>query len=345
MEMVMSSKAVILGGTGQIGTAIAKRLLADGWDVTVSHRGNRVVAGEGAAKVVRADRHEPLGVADAVGGGADLVVDVIGYTRRDAEALLSVCGDVGSVVAMSTAAVYVDADGREFNGFVAEEDFPRYPELIGEEQPTVQPGEDGYTAGKIAYEQTLLDSAPCPTTVFRLGAVSGPHSDHAREWFYVKRLLDGRRTFGHHRGGASVFHTTSVDNLAELVCVARRASAGGILNCADPTAHTEKEIAAAVADAMDVEILQVDVRDDGASQPCRSPWLIPGRLALDMRRAESLGYRPVSSYGDAVRSVVDWLVGTVKPDRWQDVLSVLASYPFPLFDYEAEDELLAKAGV
>jgi NAD(P)-dependent dehydrogenase (short-subunit alcohol dehydrogenase family) len=37
----MARQAFIIGGTGQIGRAVADNLLAHGWDVTLSHRGRR----------------------------------------------------------------------------------------------------------------------------------------------------------------------------------------------------------------------------------------------------------------------------------------------------------------
>jgi lactate dehydrogenase-like 2-hydroxyacid dehydrogenase len=40
----MSQRAFIIGGTGQIGRAVADKLLAKGWDVTVSHRGHRALS-------------------------------------------------------------------------------------------------------------------------------------------------------------------------------------------------------------------------------------------------------------------------------------------------------------
>ncbi|MFI8221420.1 NAD-dependent epimerase/dehydratase family protein [Streptomyces sp. NPDC085932] len=341
----MSRTAVILGGTGQIGLAVKRRLMVEGWNVALAHRGNRSEFTGGGVKEIIIDRHDPQGVAKAVGGGADVVVDVVGYSREDAEYLLAASSDIGSIIAISTAAVYVDSQGRQFNGSVKPEEFPDFPDLISEDQPTVSAGGEGYAEGKVAYEQNLLDHSRCPISVLRLGAVSGPYSDHAREWFYVKRLLDGRRIFAHHRKGSSVFHTTSVENIAALVMQAAAFRSSMIYNCADPEPLTEKQIAAAVAAAMGIQVSQVDVPDEEPAEGCRSPWFIPGRLALDTQRAEALGYRAVTTYERAVRSVVDWLVQSIDRDEWQRELPVLAGYPFALFDYETENKMIARAGV
>lgn len=39
----MTRRAFIIGGTGQIGRAVAARFLAGGWQVTLSSRGQRTV--------------------------------------------------------------------------------------------------------------------------------------------------------------------------------------------------------------------------------------------------------------------------------------------------------------
>ena len=74
-----SRKAFILGGTGQIGRAIAETLIKAGWHVTLAHRGTRAAPMnllELGAAVVTLDRDTPGALARALGSGADALIDV-----------------------------------------------------------------------------------------------------------------------------------------------------------------------------------------------------------------------------------------------------------------------------
>src|SRR5439155_555837 len=197
----MARSAFIVGGTGQIGRAAAARLAERGFDVTLAARSD---PGDLEHRFVRVDRGEQ-GSLEAAVGEPDVLVDVIPFTRADAEQLVGLAGRVGSVVAISSAAVYGWDD---------------LPVPVPERHPTVEPGDGDYAAQKRALELTLLAARELRATVVRPGAIHGPHTRHAREWYFVKRALDGRRVVVLARRGASRFHTTSVTNLAELIRLA-----------------------------------------------------------------------------------------------------------------------------
>ncbi len=67
--------ALVLGGTGLVGRAVARRLLTAGWRVTVTGRDSRRLPADLAAAGVRfapADRDDAVALAIAAGGGSDL---------------------------------------------------------------------------------------------------------------------------------------------------------------------------------------------------------------------------------------------------------------------------------
>src|SRR5690349_19597220 len=101
----MARHAFILGGTGQIGRAVARRLSETGWDITVAARHAPVVPVEG--RFVRVDRTVDGELEHALAAGADVLVDVIALRRADAEQLRRLGDSVGSTVVISTAGVYV----------------------------------------------------------------------------------------------------------------------------------------------------------------------------------------------------------------------------------------------
>lgn len=320
----MPRTAFILGGTGQIGRAAARRLVEAGWEVTIGARTPAEVPG---ARVVRADRDEGL----TLPGDVDAVVDCIPMTRAHALRLLERAGHAATVVAVSSASVYADGEGRTLDEATDEESFPRFPEPIPETQPTVEPGEGTYSREKRAMELALLEQDAVPATVVRPCAIHGPHSkSHVREWYFVKRALDARPAVLLAHRGASRFHTTSAANLGELIRLACERPGRRVLNCGDPAPPSTLEIGRLVAGELGHGFEEVLV--DGAPEAARNPWAVPRPLVVDMAAAErELGYRPVTSYADAVGETVRWLVAERPP---------LGAYMETFFDYEAEDAFL-----
>ena len=77
---------------------------------------------------------------------------------------------------------------------IAEFGFSDLPVPVAETQRTIAPGTGCYSARKAALEQTLLQEMTAPLTIVRPAAVYGPGSRSPREWWFLKRLLDGRVT-------------------------------------------------------------------------------------------------------------------------------------------------------
>src|SRR6476659_4738154 len=65
-------RALVLGGTGQVGVAVARRLLNAGWDVDLTGRHHPNLEVEGA-RFIRSDRSDPSDLRTAFGAGADLL--------------------------------------------------------------------------------------------------------------------------------------------------------------------------------------------------------------------------------------------------------------------------------
>jgi nucleoside-diphosphate-sugar epimerase len=179
-------RALVLGGTGMIGSATARRLLAAGWDVDLAGRdSSRLPADVAAAggRFVAAERGDSPQLRAALGDGADLLVDCLCYTAADATRLLPLAHHAGSTVMISSKAVYVDAEGNHSNSETA----PRFDRPIRETQPTMIPGDgdyttrEGYGANKVAAEQVLLESG-LPVTVLRPSKIHGRGAARPREW-------------------------------------------------------------------------------------------------------------------------------------------------------------------
>jgi nucleoside-diphosphate-sugar epimerase len=331
--------AFIIGGTGQIGHAVADVLLARNWAVTLSHRGHSPPDPDlvrRGARIVRMDRDMPGALASALSGGADAVIDTVCFTEDHADQLIEVGESVGSLVVISSASVYCDAAGRTLDE-AAIGGFPNFPEPIKEDQPIVAPGPATYSTRKAALERRLLDHAKHPVTVLRPGAIHGPHSVHPREWWFVKRMLDRRDIIPLAYRGESRFHTSATANIAALVRTALEKPGTRILNAADPSAPSVAEIGAAIGRHLNYNGTLMPVGKEAVRPVGATPWSVPAPLTLDTGAAATLGYRPATTYDDAVGATCDWLTAHAATD-WRERFPLLAAYPYDLFDYAAEDK-------
>lgn len=310
--------------------------------MTVASRGKREVPP--GIRHVRVDRADTAALEHAA-NGADVLVDVIPFKTADAEQLLVLAPRVGGLIAISSASVYTDEEGRSLDEATGPDDLPRLPEPIPESQPTLAPGDATYSTGKAAIERALLERSPVPATVIRPCAIYGPGDRQAREWHFVKRVFDRRKVVVLAYEGESRFHTTSSENLGELIrCCAERPGTR-TLNCGDPDPPTLLEISRSVVSAMEHEWDEALLRGEPQGEVGRTPWSVPDShpFVVDMSAAErEVGYRPVTDYRGGVPAACEWLVDATLGKDWRDVLPSHARYYGELFDYAAEDEYLAR---
>lgn len=341
-------RALILGGTGLVGRATAIRLLDAGWEVDVTGRDPQRMPAEvheAGGCFLGSDRDDQAQLASAVGSGADLLVDCICFTSAQASRLLHLLRDVTSTVMISSKAVYIDDAGNHSNSDIQ----PDFGAPVAEAQPTMTPSDEdfnsreGYGANKVAAEQLLLDSGH-PVTVLRPSKIHGKGATQPREWVFVKRILDKRRTvlLGHRGTGGD--HPSAAANVAALIHVVSEQPGRRILNSADPDAPNGIEIARTIASLLGHHWDEV-LLDDGVDKSLgRHPWDRRPPVVLDMRAAEALGYRPVGNYAATVGAEVEWLVSAARLGDPGGVLPPADDDYFAQFlDYDAEDRYLAAA--
>jgi nucleoside-diphosphate-sugar epimerase len=327
-------RAVLIGGTGLIGRAAARALAQDGWEVVAVSRSGTLPEGlaELGVQSVAADRDDDAQLRAALGSGADVLYDSVAMRREHGEQLNALDGLVSSLVVISTASVYADDDGNAFDGEGGE--LPNLPVPIPETQRTAEPGPANYSTQKAELEQTLLHG-PLPSTLIRACAIYGPGATNPRELYFVKRAFDDRRRVALAWGGESRFHTVAAANLAELIRLAAAQPGDRILNGGDPDPPSTLEICRAIGSALEYEFEPVLLPADEFSNPWGVPASAP--LVVSMEAAErELGYRPVTTYPEAVKATCAWLVGELESGRsWE------GSYIEASLDYAAEDEVLA----
>jgi nucleoside-diphosphate-sugar epimerase len=298
---------------------------------------------------VQVDRQDDAAMDVLLGQGFDVVVDLLAFRALHSAQLLRHAGSIGSVIMMSSAAVYQDPQGRTLPGVSSEQSAPVFSGPLSEDAKTVDPDSTTYAGNKRGVELALLGSG-IPTTVLRPAGIHGAYSPQPREWFYVRRILDGRKVFVLGYGGRSSMHPVSADNLAEMIALAAQKPGQGIFNAGDPGLPDERSMASAIAEVMGAEITQVLL--PGMS-PIASPWSLPTPFFLSTARAEQLlGYRPVATYREAAFANVDSILAEHKAGTFVGRLSdrfgppglgcqVFVGAGAGPFDYTAEDKAIA----
>jgi nucleoside-diphosphate-sugar epimerase len=327
----VARRAFLLGGSGQTGRALIPRLQRRGWEVVVASRGEREVPA--GVEHITVDRGAEGALEAAVGDGADVLVDFAAFEPEHAQQLLALRDRVGSLVVLSSAAVYLPED---------EADFARLPVPIAERTETVTPGPGRYATKKRAIELALLEQDALPSTLIRAGAIHGPWSTWTREWYFVKRVVDGRRAIVLAYRGASRFHPISVHNLAELIWLAAERPGRRVLNAGDPEPPTVVEIARAIATNLEHDWAEILI-DEPVGNVGETVWSTPHPVVLDMTDAEfELGYRPVTTYEQALPETVAWLIEATRGSDWREVLPTTARIMEGSFDYAAEDDYIRR---
>jgi nucleoside-diphosphate-sugar epimerase len=338
-------KAIVLGGNGLVGAAAALRLAADGWEVTSSGRSADRFPKElreAGVSFARSDRYAAGDLRDLVRLGADAVIDCVGYTAAHARMLLSFRQAIGSLVFISSKAVYVDGQGRHSNS----DEPPDFGGPVTENQPTMAPSDidynsrEGYGANKVAAESVLLDSGMA-VSVLRPSRIHGAGGSRPREWVFVKRVLDGRRHLLLARGGRGANHPTAAVNLAALAAFCAARPAARILNSADPDAPNGLAISRVIAAHLAHAWTEVLLDETAPADLGDHPWNTLPPFILDTSAAQRLGFIPVGGYAETVKAEVDWLV---RAARSGDPAGTLPSPDDPyfraFFDYARENTWL-----
>lgn len=335
--------ALVFGGSGQLGFAVADHLLNLGWRVHIATRGERTPAGSllrRGAQPIDATGRTRREVFKETNLSVDAVFDPTCYQPSDAADLLSARDHFHSLVVVSSSSVYADPCGRTLDEAV-KNGFPIFEGPISEDNATVSPGIETYSELKVGMEKRLLEGE-LPITILRPCAIYGRFGRHPREWWFVKRALDGRRRLPVAYNAESRFHTSSAVGIATLARICMELPATRILNVADPEAPTVRRIAGAIGDAIGFEFDLLPFAGGGeppAYAGC-SPWSTERPFTLDTGKAKQLGWDGGMPYEVGVVDVCRWLVDTARTSDWWTHFTKFLEYGRDPFDYRAEDKLI-----
>ena len=292
---------LVLGGSRFVGLHLVQLLDGRGHNVTVLNRGlSRAQLPTGVHKL-KADRHSPAEMAEALKGRRyDTVFDISGYTAADVEAVLAPLGDgIGLYVFCSSTAAYALSELRPVR-----EDFPLFRAQSA----------SSYARDKVACEDLLMEAHSregLPVTVVRPPYVYGPHNTlPEREFAYFARLIRGRRLIVPDRGLRHL-HSVHVDDLAALFAAVpgRSQALGQAYTACDDAAITANGYVQVLEDVVGVkaEVVYADGTDPDLIDGTVFPFGVGASSVYANDKARNdLDWAPAYTMRDGLEMTYNW---------------------------------------
>jgi nucleoside-diphosphate-sugar epimerase len=338
-------KILAIGGTGFIGQFAVPRLQQAGHSVTVFHRG-KTTAPKGVTEIVgdcnEISRHR----ASFAREGFDVVIDFIVSSGRQAQALTEALrGLTRRLIALSSQDVY-----RAMGVLRKTEPGPPQELPLTEDSelrtrshysPEEMKGmhaivpwiDEDYE--KIAAERTLLSNQDLPATILRLPMVYGP-GDYIHRFYYILKRMDDQRPAIIFADDFAAWRSPRgyVENVADAVVLAATSERGmgRIYNVCEEESFSELDWAKKIAAATGWRGEFVVLPRESAPPHLKYPGNAAQHLVASSQRIrQELGYKEGIPREEGIRRTIPW--ERANPPR---------QIFFAPFDYEAEDESLAK---
>jgi nucleoside-diphosphate-sugar epimerase len=323
----------MIGGTGPSGIPIVLRLVANGHDVTILHRGNheRPDTPPDVAHI-HADPYDKVSIGEAlIGTSWDVIVAMYGRLRMIAQLTNGLCNHFVSVGGVPAYRGWTDA---------WQHDSPGMPVPVREDADLVDDpaiDEKGYRI--VRTEEAVFKAHP-GAAHFRYPYLYGPYQPAPREWLVVRRILDGRRRIIVADEGLTLHHHCYTENCAAAVVRGveqPERSSGMVFNVGDEEVLTVRQMVELCARELGADLEVVSLPYDLAvpawpllAQP------FPTHRVLDLARLHHrLGHRDVVPAREAVARTARWLAE--HPPAHDGIEERVLTDPF---DYTAEDALI-----
>ena len=309
---------LIIGGTGITGTHVLRRLVEDGHNVAVFHRGQTQTELPRAVQHIYGERKDlATFVADFEKFVPDVVLDMIPYVEQDALTLMNTFrGMAKRVVAISSMDAYA-AYGRfrrSEDGEPEQTPFAEDAPLRGNLYPYREYAQSSddlvYNYDKILIERIVMNDSKLPGTILRLPKVYGFGDNQHRTFEYVKRMNDGRSAILLEERKARWRWTRGyMENVAAAIVLAvtNEQAANRIYNVGEADALTEAEWVRDIGRAAGWNGEVVAVPGDILPKHLAEDYDYRHNLAADTSRiCKELGYAESISREEALRQTVAW---------------------------------------
>ena len=300
-------RALLIGGTRNLGPAIVQALLEAGYKVTVLNRGVTADDLPQSVERLRADRTDAAQFRGALGDrDFDLVVDTTLYTGPEAEAVVKILsGRVGRFIFLSTGQVYLVRTGlqRPFK----ESDYPG--EVMAEPSRANASDHANWLYGhdKRQAEDVFAHAwqlKKFPYTSLRLPMVNSERDHYFRIYGYLLRLHDGGPILVPNDQSLPVRHVYGEDVVQAIMRVANNPKAAGqAYNIGQDETLTLDEVLAILASFAEMPLLiervpRARLNAAGLLPEC-SPFSGEWMSSLDNSRSKAelgMQYTPFQQY-------------------------------------------------
>jgi nucleoside-diphosphate-sugar epimerase len=302
----MGNKALVIGGTGFLGSAIVNKLYSEGWEVFSLGRSQQQVQGV-CAKFIQADRTVPSTLKTVMKDYRfNLVVDCAGYKGQDAvEAVGAFADNIEHYIFISTDYLY------------AFDPHATYPIREDARKQT----ETSYAEGKIQCEAFLMNAwneRKFPVTILRpphiLGAGKrlGCDVSQGRDPNLLNYIREGKGLTLVAEGQLLIQPVWNNEIAACVSHIARMESSfGQIFNCTGSQCITGVRYYQIVADYLGVSLQYDSISLDEFRK--RNPEAVhyARHRIYDLNHLkESTGYIPQYCLEDAIYETVEWMLKT-----------------------------------
>ncbi len=314
-------RILIIGGTTFIGPHVVRRLVSDGHEVTIFHRGeHEPELPRSVLHVHSASASFPVlnFPAELVSWKPDVVLHMVAMGERDAEAVVRAFKGVARrLVVPSSGDVY-----SAYGVLIGSESAIVGTSLLGEESPlrknlypyrkTAKGPDDWiYNYEKILVERVVMSNPELPGTILRLPAVYGPGDGRHGFAAHLMRMDDARPAILLDENQARWRWSHGyVENVAAAITMAvtdDRAS-GHIYNVGEESIPTTAERVRQLAKLVGWRGEIVTFPRGSLPPHLRDAYHYSQDLAYDTSRIRTeLGYQETVSVDEGLRRTITWL--------------------------------------
>jgi nucleoside-diphosphate-sugar epimerase len=313
----------IIGGTGFLGAAVARRLVANGQDVLAIARGREPVALPQGVRFAPADRMDtPAITALLKAHGVTAVIDIFTLSLRNTQPVLDAMAAIGGrYVLVSSTDVYANYAGLLKKAAPpirlepASEDSPlrtlRYPYRGNSRRPKGVEDDLFEDYDKLPIEEAARADTRFETAILRLPMIFGPEDKQHRFAWAIKHAVAGQPFAIDERAAGWLNSYGYIDDMAEALVLAAThpAAAGRTYNVAQPKDRTVAQWAQTILEAMGIaaEIITVPPTANGVMAERAEASNLAYPLTLDSTRIRAeLGFAEIVPEREALQRTIAW---------------------------------------
>ncbi|HQZ11576.1 MAG TPA: NAD-dependent epimerase/dehydratase family protein [Devosia sp.] len=311
----------IIGGTGFLGTAVARRLLARNIEPLVIARGQHPVTLPDGARFAAADRMDRGAIASLLRQHQVVaMIDIFALGLKNTQAVLDAAADTGTrYVLTSSTDVYSNYEGLLKKGAPpvrpepATEDSPlramRYPYRGNSRRPQGIGADLFEDYDKILIEEAARADSRFAAVSVRLPMIFGPGDKQHRFGWAIRNAVAGKPFALDARAARWLNSFAYIDDAAEglVLSALHPAAAGRTYNVAQPFVRSIRQWAETIVPlvAPGVEIVEVGPGEGGVMADRAEASDLSYPLTLDSSRVRTeLGYAEVVPESEALRRTI-----------------------------------------